>query len=68
MSANISLRLDKFRRHERQRKVGERARGGWRGCSAVSATNEAIMRAKHRARLYQRICDAPCIAESPSQQ
>jgi diguanylate cyclase (GGDEF)-like protein len=58
MSANISFALDNFD-HEAQRKVGDRAtRRLARMFGAISATNEAIMRAKTELELYQRICDA----------
>ena len=58
MSANISFALDNFD-HEAQRKNGERAtRRLARMFGAISATNEAIMRAKTEQELYQRICDA----------
>src|SRR5436190_7611819 len=58
MSANISFALDNFD-HEAQRKNGERAtRRLARMFGAISATNEAIMRAKTEQELYQQICDA----------
>ena len=58
MSANISFALDNFD-HEAARKNGERAvRRLNRMFGAISATNEAILRAKTEQDLYQRICDA----------
>ncbi len=58
MSANISFALDNFD-HEALRKTSERAtRRLARMFGAISATNEAIMRAKTELELYQRICDA----------
>ena len=58
MSANISFALDNFD-HEAARKDGERAmRRLNRMFGAISATNEAILRAKTEQELYQRVCDA----------
>ena len=58
MSANISYALDNFDR-EAARKSGERAmRRLNRMFGAISATNEAILRAKTEQDLYQRVCDA----------
>ena len=58
MSANISFALDNFD-HEAARKDGERAmRRLNRMFGAISATNEAILRAKTEQDLYQRVCDA----------
>jgi diguanylate cyclase (GGDEF)-like protein len=58
MSANISYALDNFD-HEAARKDGERAmRRLNRMFGAISATNEAILRAKTASELYQLVCDA----------
>src|SRR5439155_16457120 len=58
MSKNISFALDNFD-HEASRKDGERAmRRLARMFGAISATNEAILRAKTELELYQRVCDA----------
>jgi len=58
MSANLSFALDNFD-HEAARKDGERAmRRLNRMFGAISATNEAILRAKTEQELYQRVCDA----------
>jgi diguanylate cyclase (GGDEF)-like protein len=58
MSANISFALDNFD-HETARKDGERAmRRLNRMFGAISATNEAILRAKTEQELYQLVCDA----------
>ena len=58
MSANISYALDIFRR-ESARQTGERAtRRLNRMFGAISATNEAILRAKTERELYQLVCDA----------
>jgi diguanylate cyclase (GGDEF)-like protein len=57
-SANISFALDNFE-HEAARKNGERVmRRLNRMFGAISATNEAILRAKTEQELYQRVCDA----------
>ena len=58
MAANISFALDNFD-HETARKGGERAtRRLNRMFGALSATNEAILRAKTELELYQLVCDA----------
>ncbi|UPK34854.1 GAF domain-containing protein [Bradyrhizobium sp. 186] len=58
MSANISYALDNFTR-ETARQTGERAmRRLNRMFGAISATNEAILRAKTGIELYQLVCDA----------
>ena len=58
MSANISYALDNFD-HEAARKSSERAmRRVNRMFGALSATNEAILRARTPQELYQRVCDA----------
>ncbi|HMM90233.1 bifunctional diguanylate cyclase/phosphodiesterase [Bradyrhizobium sp.] len=58
VSANISFALDNFD-HEAARKDGERTmRRLNRMFGAISATNEAILRAKTEQELYQRVCDA----------
>ena len=55
MSANISFALDNFA-HEAARKEGERAmRRLNRMYGAISATNEAILRAKNEQELYQLV-------------
>nr|WP_228748024.1 EAL domain-containing protein [Bradyrhizobium sp. BR 10289] len=58
MSANISYALDNFAR-ETARQSGERTtRRLNRMFGALSATNEAILRAKTEQELYQLVCDA----------
>jgi len=58
VSANISFALDNFE-HEAARKNGERVtRRLNRMYGAISATNEAILRAKTEQELYQLVCDA----------
>ncbi len=58
MSANISYALDNFTR-ETARQTSERAtRRLNRMFGALSATNEAILRAKTEQELYQLVCDA----------
>ncbi|MDE2377184.1 GAF domain-containing protein [Bradyrhizobium sp.] len=58
MSANISYALENFER-ETARQNGERAmRRLNRMFGAISATNEAILRAKTEQEMYQRVCDA----------
>ena len=58
VSANVSFALDNFD-HEAARKNGERAMQRLnRMFGAISATNEAILRAKTEQELYQRVCSA----------
>jgi diguanylate cyclase (GGDEF)-like protein len=58
VSANVSFALDNFD-HEAARKSGIRAmRRLNRMFGAITATNEAILRAKTEQDLYQRVCDA----------
>ncbi len=58
MSKNISFALDNFD-HEASRLESERAmRRLTLMFGAISATNEAILRAKTELELYQRVCDA----------
>ena len=58
MSANISYALDNFD-HEVSRKDSERAmRRLNRMFGAISATNEAILRATSEQELYRMVCDA----------
>jgi diguanylate cyclase (GGDEF)-like protein len=58
ISANVSYALDNFN-HEAARKSSERAtRRLNRMFGAISATNEAILRAKTEQELYQLVCDA----------
>ena len=58
VSANVSFALDNFV-HEVARKSGERTmRRLNRMFGAISATNEAILRAKTEQELYQLVCDA----------
>ena len=65
VSANISFALDNFD-HEAARKNGERTmRRLNRMFGAISATNEAILRAKTEQELYQRVCDAAYTAVNP---
>src|SRR3954468_6894759 len=58
MSTNICFALDNFDR-DAERNAAERAmRRANRMFGAISATNEAILRAKDEQELYQRVCDA----------
>ena len=58
MAENISFALDNFKR-EKQHKSAERAAVKLaRMFAALSATNEAMMRAATRAELCQRVCEA----------
>ena len=51
IAENVSFGLAQFDREERQQRLS-------RMFSALSATNEAIMRAKSREELYQMVCEA----------
>jgi diguanylate cyclase (GGDEF)-like protein len=58
MAANVSFALDNFD-HEASRKNSQEAtRRLNRMFGAISATNEAILRARNEHDLYQRVCDA----------
>jgi diguanylate cyclase (GGDEF)-like protein len=58
MAENVAFALDNFDR-EAERKANERAtRRLTRMFASLSATNEAILRAKSPQELYQRVCDA----------
>jgi len=58
IAANVSFALENFD-HEASRKSGEQAmRRLNRMFGAISATNEAILRAKTEHELYQGVCDA----------
>ena len=58
VSQNVSFALDNFE-HEAARIAGERAmRRLNRMFGAISATNEAILRAKTEQELFQQVCDA----------
>jgi diguanylate cyclase (GGDEF)-like protein len=51
IGANVSFALELFERAEQQQRLS-------RMFSALSSTNEAIMRAKSRDELYQMVCEA----------
>ncbi|MDQ8728940.1 EAL domain-containing protein [Bradyrhizobium sp. LHD-71] len=51
IAENVSFGLDLFEREDRQQRLS-------RMFSALSATNEAIMRAETRDELYQMVCEA----------
>ncbi|HEY4986495.1 MAG TPA: EAL domain-containing protein, partial [Bradyrhizobium sp.] len=58
MAANVSFWLGNFE-HEQQRRNTERAMERMsRMFAALSATNEAIMRAKSRTQLFEMVCEA----------
>jgi diguanylate cyclase (GGDEF)-like protein len=58
MAANVSFSLGNFE-HEQQRRDTERAMERMSHMfAALSATNEAIMRAKSRAQLFEMVCEA----------
>ena len=58
MAANISFSLGNFE-HEQQRRDTEQAMERMsRMFAALSATNEAIMRAKSRTQLFEMVCEA----------
>jgi len=58
MSANISFALDNFERAEDKAKADEQKERLSLMFAALSATNEAIMRAKSRAELFDLVCRA----------
>ncbi len=58
MSANISFALDNFERAEEKARADEQKERLSRMFAALSATNEAIMRAKSRSELFDLVCAA----------
>ena len=58
MSANISFALDNFERAEEKARADEQKERLSRMFAALSATNEAIMRAKSRSELFELVCAA----------
>jgi diguanylate cyclase (GGDEF)-like protein len=58
IAENISFALDNFDRAKERTKAEEQKERLTRMFAALSATNEAIMRAKTREELFQLVCDA----------
>jgi diguanylate cyclase (GGDEF)-like protein len=58
MAENVSFALDNFDRAEQNAKADEQQERLTRMFAALSATNEAIMRAKSRAELFELVCEA----------
>jgi len=58
MSANISFALDNFERAEEKGRADQQKERLSRMFAALSATNEAIMRAKSRSELFDLVCAA----------
>ena len=55
---NVSFALDNFERAAEKVKADEQKQSLTRMYAALSATNEAIMRAKSRTELYELVCEA----------
>ena len=58
LSATVSLALDGAERRDGLRAPDPESEGLGRMFAALSATNEAVMRAKTRAELFELVCDA----------
>src|SRR5262249_32820619 len=58
IAENVSFALDNFQRAEEKARVDEQKLSLTRMYAALSATNEAIMRAKSRTELYELVCEA----------
>ena len=58
MAENVSFALENFDRAAEKARVDDRDERLARMFAALSATNEAIMRAKSRAELFELVCDA----------
>jgi diguanylate cyclase (GGDEF)-like protein len=58
IAENVSFALDNFDRADQKAKADEQRERLARMFAALSATNEAIMRAKSRAELFELVCEA----------
>jgi diguanylate cyclase (GGDEF)-like protein len=58
MAENVSFALENFERAAEKTKADEHRERLTRMFSALSATNEAIMRAKSRAELFELVCES----------
>jgi diguanylate cyclase (GGDEF)-like protein len=58
LAENVSFALDNFDRAEEKTRADERKNRLSRMFAALSSTNEAIMRAKSRAQLFEMVCEA----------
>ncbi|HMI15580.1 MAG TPA: GAF domain-containing protein, partial [Bradyrhizobium sp.] len=58
LAENVSFALDNFDRAEEKAKTEEQKERLTRMFAALSATNEAIMRAKSRTQLFEMVCEA----------
>ena len=60
MAENVSFALDNFERAAEKARADEQKERLTRMFAALSATNEAIMRAKSRTELFELVCEAVC--------
>jgi len=58
MAENVSFALDNFDRADKKAKADQETERLARMFASLSATNEAIMRAKSRAELFEMVCQA----------
>ncbi|MEO6840586.1 MAG: EAL domain-containing protein [Bradyrhizobium sp.] len=58
LAENVSFALDNFDREDERARIEEQKEHLTRMFAALSATNEAIMRAKSRAELFVLVCEA----------
>ena len=61
MAENVSFALDNFERAQEKAKADQQKERLTRMFAALSATNEAIMRAKSRAELFELVCEAAVV-------
>jgi diguanylate cyclase (GGDEF)-like protein len=58
LAENVSFALDNFDREDEKARIEEQKERLTRMFAALSATNEAIMRAKSRSELFELVCEA----------
>jgi diguanylate cyclase (GGDEF)-like protein len=58
LAENVSFALDNFDREDERARIEEQKEHLTRMFAALSTTNEAIMRAKSRAELFELVCEA----------
>jgi diguanylate cyclase (GGDEF)-like protein len=61
MAENVSFALDNFAREEERARIAREEERLARMFAALSATNEAIMRAKSRTELFELVCEAAVV-------
>ena len=64
LADNVSFALENFDRADERRLADQQRERLTRMYTALSATNEAIMRARTREELFERVCEAAVTAAS----